>query len=77
MEGMQIERFDYKKKCKELYQPKLVPSVIDVPQMKFIMIDGCGNPNEENGEYQTAVYQKLAVTMKFIFPTHEKLILQR
>ncbi|WFA08939.1 GyrI-like domain-containing protein [Tissierella sp. Yu-01] len=48
-------KIDYKKKFKELYQPKTEPSVIDVPEMKFIQIDGGGNPNEENGEYQTAV----------------------
>lgn len=46
---------DYKKKFKEPYHPKLVPFVADVPQMKFIGIDGHGNPNEENGKYQGAV----------------------
>lgn len=52
---MQIRKLDYKKKYKELYQPKLVPSVVDVPLMQFIAIDGKGNPNDENGEYQGAV----------------------
>lgn len=50
-----MEKVDYKKKFKELYQPKLQPSMIDVPEMKFIQVDGCGNPNEENGEYQQSV----------------------
>jgi hypothetical protein len=45
---------DYKKTQKELYQPKVVPSVVDVPEMAFIMIDGRGNPNE-SPEYQNAV----------------------
>lgn len=53
--GDNMEKLDYKKKFKELYQPKSEPSVIDVTEMKFIQIDGCGNPNEENGEYQKAV----------------------
>lgn len=50
-----MEKLDYKKKFKELYYPKSEPSVIDVPEMKFIGINGRGNPNEENGEYQKAI----------------------
>lgn len=50
-----MEKLDYKKKFKELYQPKQTPSIIDVPEMKFLAIDGSGNPNDENGEYQAAV----------------------
>jgi len=45
---------DYKKTQKELYQPKTTPSVIDVPEMIFIMIDGQGNPNTTE-EYKTAM----------------------
>lgn len=50
-----MEKLDYKKKFKELYQPKSQPAVIEVPEMQFIQIHGWGNPNEENGEYQVAV----------------------
>lgn len=50
-----MEKLDYKKRFKELYQPKAIPSVIDVPKMTFIAIDGRGNPNDEKGEYQLAV----------------------
>ncbi|WMI79972.1 GyrI-like domain-containing protein [Anaerotignum sp. MB30-C6] len=50
-----MEKIDYKKKYKNLYQPKTQPSVIEVPEMCFIQIDGQGNPNEEDGEYQRAV----------------------
>ncbi len=52
---MKVEKVDFKKKFKELYQPKSEPSIIEVPKMKFIQIDGQGNPNEENGEYQLSV----------------------
>lgn len=48
-------KIDYKKKFKKLYQPKSQPELIDVPEMKFIQINGQGNPNEKNGEYQTSV----------------------
>jgi hypothetical protein len=37
--------FDYKKEYKDLYLPKTKASVIDIPEMIFIMVDGKGNPN--------------------------------
>lgn len=48
-------KLDYKKEFKDLYMPKKKPSLIDVPAMNFIMIDGKGDPNEENGEYSKAI----------------------
>lgn len=50
-----MEKVDYKKKFKELYLPKTVPAEVKVPAIKYIMIDGRGNPNEEDGEYSKAV----------------------
>ena len=46
---------DYKKEYKDLYQPKNKPSIIDVPEMQFVAVEGKGNPNEEGGEYQKAI----------------------
>lgn len=48
-------KLDYKKEFKDLYMPKKKPTLIEVPAMNFIMIDGKGDPNEENGEYSKAV----------------------
>ena len=45
---------DFKKTQKEFYEPKTAPSVIDVPEMTFIMVDGCGNPNT-SAEYKNAL----------------------
>ena len=45
---------DFKKEYKELYKPKTVPSIVDVPEMMFITIDGKGNPNV-SPEYATAI----------------------
>ncbi|MDR1617106.1 MAG: GyrI-like domain-containing protein [Syntrophomonadaceae bacterium] len=45
---------DFKKTEKELYQPKTSPSIIDVPEMKFIAVDGKGDPNS-SAEYAAAV----------------------
>lgn len=36
---------DYKKEYKDLYQPKNKPSVIQVPEMVFIQVEGQGDPN--------------------------------
>ena len=45
---------DFKKTEKELYQPTTSPSIIDVPELTFIMVDGCGNPNTSE-EYKNAI----------------------
>lgn len=45
---------DYKKTEKDLYQPKTTPSIIDVPVMAFIAIDGRGDPNT-SAEYAVAL----------------------
>ena len=37
--------FDFKKEYKDFYLPKTKPSIIDIPEMIFIMVDGKGNPN--------------------------------
>lgn len=63
---MANEKFDYKKQYKNLYLPKSKPTLIEVPTMNFIMVDGKGNPNQAGGEYQSAVelLYGLAYTIK-------------
>jgi len=46
---------DFKKKDKALYNPGVEPELIDVPELLFIQVDGCGNPNEPDGAYAVAV----------------------
>ncbi len=57
-----MDKIDYVKLNKEMYSPKDTPSVIEVPAMKFIMVDGFGNPNDVNGEYTNAVSLLYALT---------------
>ena len=45
---------DFKKEQKDLYQPKTAPSIIDVPEMTFIAVDGRGDPNT-SAEYAAAI----------------------
>ena len=40
-----MAKFDFKKEYKEFYFPKKTPSIINVPKMPFIMVDGKGDPN--------------------------------
>lgn len=36
--------FDFKKEYRDLYQPKTKPSVIEVPPMRFLAVEGSGDP---------------------------------
>ena len=49
------DALDYKKKDKELYVPKTAPSLVDVPEMAFVAVDGSGDPNDTDGEFGRAV----------------------
>jgi hypothetical protein len=46
---------DYKKEYKDLYLPKNEPAIITVPENTFVVIEGKGNPNENDGEYKKSV----------------------
>jgi len=49
------EVVDFKKKYKDLYPSKIEPVLIKIPEMKFVAIQGKGNPNEPDGDYQKAL----------------------
>lgn len=61
--------FDFKKEYKNLYQPKNKPEIIDVPRMKFIAVQGTGDPNEVDGAYSQAVESlyTVAYTLKMSY----------
>ena len=46
---------DYKKEYKDLYSPKNEPMEINIPEITFVAIEGKGNPNDKDGEYQKAL----------------------
>ncbi len=50
-----MQKLDFKKEFKDLYSPSASPALVTVPPMRFLTVDGRGNPNEEGGEYQQAV----------------------
>jgi hypothetical protein len=66
MEGY-MNKLDLKKSLKYLFEPSgKAFSIVEVPAMKFIMIDGKGNPNTsiEYAEAMQALYSA-AYTLKF------------
>ncbi|MBR0404120.1 MAG: GyrI-like domain-containing protein [Eggerthellaceae bacterium] len=63
--------FDFKKEYRDLYQPKAKPSIVEVPRMRFLVVEGEGDPNEEDGAYKTAVglLYGIAYTLKMSYKT--------
>jgi len=45
---------DFKKDFKEQYQPKTTPSVLEIPEMTIIAVDGAGDPNT-SAAYKDAI----------------------
>jgi hypothetical protein len=63
-----MEKIDLKKTLKRFYEPSAKAfSIVDVPAMNFIMIDGHGDPNtsQEYSEAIQALYTS-AYTLKFM-----------
>ncbi len=60
-------KYDYKKENKNLYYPsEKQVSVVDVPRMNFLMINGQGDPNTSQ-EYQDAMETLFPVSYKTKF----------
>lgn len=49
-----MTKFDYKKEYKDLYLPKKIPVLVEVPKIAYVTVDGKGNPNTSK-EYQEAM----------------------
>ncbi len=63
-------KIDHRKTLKHLYQPSSkAPTLVDVPPMNFLMIDGRGKPN--GGDFQKApgALYPLAYVLKFMVRT--------
>lgn len=50
-----MEKRDYKKTDKALYCPPRTPVTVQVPSLPFFMVDGAGDPNDPDGDYQRAI----------------------
>ena len=69
---MDIEKIDFKKTLKELYQPTHKKFVlVDVPKMNFVMIDGDGSP--ESKELADAVQWLFSIIYPIKFIAKKKM----
>lgn len=62
-----MQKIDIKKQLKDLYNPSKSFSMVTVPKMNFVMIDGSGDPNTAKS-YQDAIATLYSVsyTLKFM-----------
>jgi hypothetical protein len=62
-----MPKIDLKKESKELYNPSAKEvSIVDVPEMTYLMIDGEGDPNTSQ-EYQDAIEALFSTSYKVKF----------
>ena len=63
--------FDFKKEYRDLYQPKTKPSIVEVQPMRFLTVEGAGDPNEGGGSYKHALelLYGIAYTLKMSYKT--------
>lgn len=68
-----MEKTDFKKTLKHLYRPSGKDfSVVEVPEMQFLMVDGEGDPNTAE-EYKQAVEALYGVAYKLKFASKKQL----
>lgn len=67
--------FDYKKEYKEFYLPPKKPQIITIPPMNFVAVQGKGDPNDPEGEYQAAmeILYGIAYTIKMSYKGSHKI----
>lgn len=68
--------FDFKKEYKEFYLPSGRPEIVNVPKANYLAVRGCGNPNDEEGEYKQAlnVLYAVAYTLKMSYKTDYRIV---
>lgn len=57
-------KYEWRKKEKELYLPKANPILVEVPEQKFIMLRGSGDPNDKEFTEAIGVLYSLAYAIK-------------
>ncbi|MHB1454976.1 MAG: GyrI-like domain-containing protein [Saccharofermentanales bacterium] len=61
------EKVDYKKTFKELYAPRPDPAVVQVPSVRFALIEGSGNPNGEAFAQAVEALYSFSYTVKMSY----------
>ena len=61
-----IQKIDFKKEYKALYNPPKKPTILDVPSFNYLKIDGQGNPNNsEQFSEKTQLLYALSYAIRF------------
>lgn len=61
------DKIDYKKNYKNLYLPKAEPVIISVPTIKFAVIEGQGDPNDDGFAADTAALYSFSYAVKMSY----------
>lgn len=59
-------KFEWKKNERQLYLPKEEPEMITIPEHRFFMISGTGNPNSEAFSEKVGVLYSLAYAVRMM-----------
>lgn len=59
-------KYEWKKQGKSLYLPKQEPELLTVPEQKFFMIKGKGNPNSEEFSEKIGVLYSLSYAIRMM-----------
>jgi hypothetical protein len=70
---LDVSKIDFKKELKDLYSPPKKFVIVDVPEMKFLMVDGHGDPNVAQ-DYQDALEALYAMAYKIKFLSKQQLV---
>lgn len=65
------KKVDYKKDFKNLYLPKTVPDVLEVPRMSFFMVSGSGDPNGEDFARATEALYSLSYAVRMSYKSDD------
>ena len=67
-----MSKVDFKKELSEFYSPPAKFVIVDIPEMRFLMVEGHGDPNVAQ-EYQDAVEALYAIAYKIKFMSKNQL----
>lgn len=62
-----MEKLEYKKAYKNLYQPNTKPTILEIPPINFAIIDGEGDPNSDNFALATAALYSFSYAVKMSY----------
>ena len=57
-------KYEWRKEAKALYQIKARPTILEVPGQSYIVIDGKGDPNQEDFSERVGILYALAYAIK-------------